>query len=153
MKELLAILFFLIFPICGIQAISEGEIGMGIVFLAPLTVLLCVLAYQRFYLKPEEERQKALHKMYKLPRYVQNEYGEKWNREFQKVITKAIDSSKDPEKRSELQRCQSVAKEMIKDSGVCRLDRPFYQINNAFRLTGCHFTITDSKGNVITQIV
>ena len=42
---------------------------------------------------------------------------------------------------------------MIKDSGAYRLDRPFYSINNAFRLTGCHFTITDSQGKTITQIV
>lgn len=42
---------------------------------------------------------------------------------------------------------------MIKDSGANRLDRPFYKINNAFRLTGCHLTITDSKGNTIVQIV
>ena len=91
--------------------------------------------------------------MYNLPGVVRDEYGDKWDREFQKVISKAIDEATDNEKRTDLQQCQKVAKQMIKDSGSYRLDRPFYRINNAFRLTGCHFTITDSQGKTITQIV
>lgn len=91
--------------------------------------------------------------MYNLPDVVRDEYGQTWDREFQKVISKAIDETTDDEKRTDLQQCQKVAKEMIKDSGAYRLDCPFYSINNAFRLTGCHFTITDSQGKTITQIV
>ena len=42
---------------------------------------------------------------------------------------------------------------MIKDSAPHQFDRPYYSINQAFCLTGCHLTITDSQGKTITQIV
>ena len=153
MQAILVFFLLIVFPICGVQALMKGEIGMGIFFLSPLTFALCGLAYQLLYEKPRERRQEALHKMYNLPGVVRDEYGDKWDREFQKVISKAIDEATDNEKRTDLQQCQKVAKQMIKDSGSYRLDRPFYRINNAFRLTGCHFTITDSQGKTITQIV
>lgn len=152
-QALLLLLFFVIFPICGVQALLEGEVGTGIFFLSPLTIVLCCLAYELFYSKPRKKRQDALHKKYKIPYTISYEYGEVWDKEFQKVITKAIETTTDSAKRTDLQHCQRVVKEMIKDSDVYRLDRPFYMINNAFRLTGCHFTITDSQGNTITQIV
>ena len=152
--QLILIFFLLIvFPICGVQALLKGEIGMGIFFLSPLTIVLCALAIGQFYGKPRQKRQEALHKMYNLPQYIRNEYGEVWDKEFQKVINKAIVETTDNEKRTDLQQCQKVAKEMIKDSGNYRLDRPFYRINKAFRLTGCHLTITDSQGKIITRIV
>lgn len=91
--------------------------------------------------------------MYNLPESVFYENGEVWDKEFQKVIAKAIESTIDEAKLSDLKQCQSVAKELIKDRKRFNFDRPFYQINKAFRLTGCHLTITDSKGNKITQIV
>ena len=153
MQAIIVFFLLIVFPICGVQALLKGEIGMGIFFLSPLTFALCGLAYQLLYEKPREKRQEALHKMYNLPDVVRDEYGDKWDREFQKVISKAINETTDNEKRSDLQQCQKVAKQMIKDSGSYRLDRPFYRINNAFRLTGCHFTITDSQGKTITQIV
>lgn len=153
MQAIIVFFLLIVFPICGVQALMKGEIGMGIFFLSPLTFALCGLAYQLLYEKPREKRQEALHKMYNLPDVVRDEYGDKWDREFQKVISKAINETTDNEKRSDLQQCQKVAKQMIKDSGSYRLDRPFYRINNAFRLTGCHFTITDSQGKTITQIV
>lgn len=153
MQAIIVFFLLIVFPICGVQALMNGEIGMGISFLSPLTFALCGLAYQLLYEKPREKRQEALHKMYNLPDVVRDEYGDKWDREFQKVISKAINETTDNEKRSDLQQCQKVAKQMIKDSGSYRLDRPFYRINNAFRLTGCHFTITDSQGKTITQIV
>lgn len=153
MQAIIVFFLLIVFPICGVQALLKGEIGMGIFFLSPLTFALCGLAYQLLYEKPREKRQEALHKMYNLPDVVRDEYGDKWDREFQKVISKAINETTDNEKRSDLQECQKVAKQMIKDSGSYRLDRPFYRINNAFRLTGCHFTITDSQGKTITQIV
>lgn len=153
MQAILVFFLLIVFPICGVQALLKGEIGMGIFFLSPLTIVLCALAIEEFYAKPRKKRQEALHKMYNLPDVVRDEYGEKWDREFQKVISKAIDETTDNEKRTDLQQCKKVAKEMIKDSGAYRLDRPFYSINNAFRLTGCHFTITDSQGKTITQII
>ena len=153
MQAIIVFFLLIVFPICGVQALMKGEIGMGIFFLSPLTFALCGLAYQLLYEKPREKRQEALHKMYNLPDVVRDEYGDKWDREFQKVISKAINETTDNEKRSDLQQCQKVAKQMIKDSGSYRLDRPFYRINNAFRLTGCHFTITESQGKTITQIV
>lgn len=153
MQAILVFFLLIVFPICGVQALMKGEIGMGIFFLSPLTFALCGLAYQLLYEKPREKRQEALHKMYNLPDVVRDEYGEKWDREFQTVISKAIDSTTDNEKRTDLRHCQKVAKEMIKDSGTYRLDRPFYRINKAFRLSGCHLTITDSQGKTITQII
>ena len=101
----------------------------------------------------KNKRKEALHKMYELPDVVRNEYGYEWDSEFQRAITKAIEEATVNEKRTELQQCQKVAKGMIKDSGRHTLDRPFYSINQAFRLTGCHLTITDSQGKTITQIV
>lgn len=153
MREFLIFFLFLVFPICGIQSLMEGNIGTGVFFLLPLMLALCVFAYQQLYQKPLDKRYDALHKKYKLPYEVRGDNGEKWDKDFQMTISKAIASITEPKKKSELQRCQTVAKEMIKDSGANRLDRPFYKINNAFRLTGCHLTITDSKGNTIVQIV
>ena len=153
MKAILIFFLLIVFPICGVQSLLKGEIGTGIFFLFPLMLALCSLAYQLFYEKPCEKRQEALRKKYNLPDVVRDEYGDKWDREFQKVITKAFESASDNEKRKDLLQCQKVAKEMIKDSGKYRFDRPFYSINQAFRLTGCHLTITDSQGRKITQIV
>lgn len=143
------------FPICGVQELLDGDIGGGIFFLLPLIFVLCVLAYQQFYQKPKDKQQEALYKKYNLPnvKVVRGESGEVWNKEFQKVIEEAIESTSDTSNRTELQHCQSVAKELIKDSSKNSFDRPYYKLNNAFRLTGCHLTITDSKGNKITQIV
>lgn len=153
MQAFLLFLLFILFPICGFQALQEGEVGTGIFFFSPLTIALCGLAYEKFYVEPRKKRQDALHIMYNLPQTIRDEYGEAWNKEFQKVITKAIETTTDNAKRADLQHCQRVSKEMMKDSGSYRLDRPFYKINNAFRLTGCHFTITDSQGKTIAQIV
>lgn len=153
MKFLLVFFLLIVFPICGFQALAKGEIGMGIFFLSPLTIVLCVLAYVLFYDKPRKKRQEDLLKMYNLPQYVRNEYGEVWDKELQKVIMRAIDETTDSAKLNDLKHCQRVAKTMIKDSTSYKLDRPYYKINNAFRLTGCHFTITDSKGKTITKIV
>jgi hypothetical protein len=103
--------------------------------------------------KSREKRQVFLRKIYNIPERLDHEYGEVWDNEFQKVIKKAIDTTTDASKLSDLQECQRVAQQMIKDSSSYTLDRPYYKINNAFRLTGCHFTITDSEGKTITQIV
>ena len=94
-----------------------------------------------------------MRKKYNIPEIVRDEYGEVWNKRFQEVIKNAIDTTTDPSKLSDLQNCQRVANQMMEDSSPYRLDRPFYKINNAFRLTCCHFTITDSEGKTITQIV
>lgn len=153
MRVILLFFLFIIFPICGFQALVKGDVGHAIFFLSPLTLALCGLAFELLYNKPRKKRQEALHKMYNLPQYVRDEYGEVWDREFQQAIRKAIGTTADPAKLADLQQCQRVAKEMIKDSCSYRLDRPFYKINNAFRLTGCHFTITDSQGNIIAKVV
>ena len=153
MQAILVFFLLIVFPICGVQALLKGEIGTGIFFLSPLTIVLCVLAYQQFIEKPREKRQEALYKMYNLPDVVRDEYGHKWDREFQQVISKAIEETTDNEKRTDLLQCQKVAKGMIKDSKPGRFDRPYFSINQAFCLTGCHLTITDSQGKTITQIV
>ncbi|WP_027451034.1 hypothetical protein [Xylanibacter brevis] len=149
------VLFFLfiVFPLCGIQALQKGEIGMAIFFFIPITILICSLIVNYFIVIPHKKRQEAVRKKYNIPEIVRDEYGEVWDREFQKVIKNAIDTTTDPSKLSDLQNCQRVANQMIKDSSRYTLDRPFYKINNAFRLTGCHFTITDSEGKTIAKIV
>ncbi len=153
MKAILLFFLFIVFPICGIQALMKGEIGTGLFFLSPLMLALCGLAYQLFYKKPLEKRQETLRKKYNLPNVIRDEYGDKWDREFQKVIAKAIESASDNEKRTDLLQCQKVAEEMMKDSSRNTFNRPYYMINKAFRLTGCHLTITDSQGRKISQIV
>ena len=153
MQVILIFFLLIVFPICGVQALLKGEIGMGIFFLSPLSIVLCVLTYELLYERPRKKRQEALRKMYNLPGTVANDYGSKWDEEFQKVIKKSIVTTSAPAKLADLQRCQKVAKEMMKDSKSYRLDRPFYLINKAFLLTGCHVTITDSQGKVITKIV
>ena len=153
MQYLLLFVLFILFPICGFQSLQKGEFGSAIFFFFPLFVLICALIVNLCVVEPRKKREKALHKMFNLPEYVRNDYGEKWDQEFQKVIVKAIETTSDSAKLSDLQHCQKVAKEMIKDSGRYRLDRPFYLINKAFLLTGCHVTITDSHGQVITKII
>lgn len=149
MKTILIFIFLILFPICGIQALSEGNIGMGLVFLSPLIFVICIVAYILFFQMPQEKRQEALQKKYNLPQVVRNDYGKAWDDGFQNALAKAIESTSDASKLSDLQRCQSVAKELNKGS----FTSPYQKINNAFRLTGCHLTITDSQGKVITKIV
>lgn len=153
MKYILLFVLFILFPICGFQSLQKGDIGSAIFFFLPLIFLICGLIINLCIVEPSKKREEAVHKIYKLPARINNEYGEVWDREFQKVIKNAIDTTTDPARRTDLQDCQRVAKQMIKDSGSYTLDRPFYMINNAFRLTGCHFKITDSEGKTITQIV
>ena len=153
MAYILLFVFFILFPICGFQSLEKGEVDSALFFFSPWIVLICYLLINHFYVKPRKKRQEAVSKMYNLPNRIEHEYGELWNREFQKVINKAINTTTDSKKLTDLHHCKRVAGEMIKDSGSYRLDRPFYKINNAFRLTGCHITITDSEGNSITQIV
>ena len=153
MKYIVLFVLFILFPICGIQSLEEGEIGSAIFFLFPLFVLICGIIINLCVIGPRKKRQAALNKMYNLPDVVRDEFGHTWNREFQQVISKAIEEATDNEKRTDLLQCQKVAKGMIKDSNPCRFDRPYYSINQAFCLTGCHLTITDSQGKTITQIV
>jgi len=142
-----------VFPLCGIQALQNGEVGMAIFFFTPITTLICCLIVNYCIVIPYKNRQEAVRKKYNIPEIVRDEYGEVWDRELQKVIKNAIDTTTDTVKRSDLQNCQRVANQMIKDSSTYTLDRPFYKIHKAFRLTGCHFTITDSEGKTIAKIV
>ena len=153
MQYILLFVLFILFPLCGIQALQEGKIGTAIFFFTPITILICCLVVNYCFIVPHKKRQETVRKKYNIPEIVRDEYGEVWDKEFQKVIKNAIDMTTDPSKLSDLQNCQRVANQMIKDSSRYTLDRPFYKINNAFRLTGCHFTITDSEGKTITQIV
>ena len=82
------VLFFLfiVFPLCGIQALQKGEIGMAIFFFIPITILICSLIVNYFIVIPHKKRQEAVRKKYNIPEIVRDEYGEVWDREFQKVI-------------------------------------------------------------------
>lgn len=82
MREFLIFFLFLVFPICGIQSLMEGNIGTGVFFLLPLMLALCVFAYQQLYQKPLDKRYDALHKKYKLPYEVRGDNGENGTRTF-----------------------------------------------------------------------
>ena len=82
MQAIIVFFLLIVFPICGVQALMKGEIGMGTFFLSPLTFALCGLAYQLLYEKPHEKRQEALHKMYNLPDVVRDEYGRNFHGKF-----------------------------------------------------------------------
>ena len=149
---ILCLFIIAFFVFLGIVALlyDQGFIGVFSLVIA-LSFIIAPLA--EHYDNTKEKRQNSLRKMYYIPESIHSEYGEAWNEAFQKVIQNAIDENVDSDKRRELLQCQRVAKEMTKDSGTNRLDNPFCLINNAFHLTGCHITITDSKGNKITKIV
>jgi hypothetical protein len=153
MQYILFFVLIILFPLCGIQALQEGEIGMAIFFFSPVMSLIFFLVIKYCIVVPRQKRQEAAHKMYKLPARIDNDYGEIWGKEFQEVLKNAIETTTDSAKLTDLQNCQRVANQMKGNSSPYRLDRPFYKINNAFRLTGCHFIITDSEGKTITQIV
>ena len=151
-KVLAGVLMIAVFGYLGVLAwqCDWGMIGVFCFAIAAKGLILPIMEYLEY---SKQKRQEALHKMYNLPDVVRDEYGHKWDREFQQVISKAIEEATDNEKLTDLLQCQKVAKEMIKDSKPYRFDRPYYSINQAFCLTGCHLTITDSKGKTITQIV
>lgn len=154
MREFLIFFLFLVFPICGIQSLMEGNIGMGVFFLLPLVFVLCVFAYQQLYQKPLEKQYNALHKKYQLPKYVADDDYGALEKKFQEVIAKAIESTSDNAKISDLKHCQRVIKEMNKSCvGSYTWLSSFSKIYKAFRLTGCHLKVTDSEGNNITKII
>lgn len=154
MEILILLILFVILAIAGVQAFLIGEIFLGIFCLFPLVVLLCVYPYYKHYYKPRKDSIEALYKMHYLPqRYIGNDYGA-WEKKFQEVIAKAIESTSDTAKRSDLKQCQIVIKNMNKSCvGAYTYLSPFSKINEAFRLTGCHLTITDSQGKIITKII
>ena len=94
---------------------------------------------------PHEKRQKALRKKFNIPEVNTELYNHVWDKEFDKIINNAIATTTDPSKLYDLQECQKVVQQMKGHS--------FDMIYHAFRLTGCHFTITDSDGKIITKIV
>ena len=75
--------------------------------------------------------------------------GQFWGR----VNGNRLDKTSDTSKLSDLKNCQKVAKQMTQNNSPITLDPPFYEIHNAFRLTGCHFEIIESEGNIIAKIV
>lgn len=126
----------------GVSYLIEGETAYGVL------LLLLPLFYIGFiiYKWPHWKRVEALHKMYDYPESISLEFGDQWEREFQSVLSKAIDKTKEPEKKKDLKHCQQVVKKIKDDAG-------FYYLQRTFRLTGCHISITDSNGKLITTIV
>lgn len=137
----LVIVFFFSL-IAGLGYLAEGEILYAVLWLLLPIISLVYVVYKW----PHWKREEALHKMYKYPESISLEFGDQWDREFQCVISKAIDSTDDPEKKSDLKYCQKVVKNIKDDAG-------FYYLHRTFRLTGCHISITDSNGKCITTIV
>lgn len=160
MKAILIILvllvLFVLFPISGISALLEGDTDSGIKFLIPLTsLLLGALFYFVFVqiMTPRIRRHEALHIMHKIPYFVDKEYGEFWDKKFQKVIARAIESTSDDLELSDLQQCQKISNDLKKNSGAFTKDSPFNKINKSFLLTGCHITVINSKGETISKLV
>ena len=90
MREFLIFFLFLVFPICGIQSLMEGNIGMGVFFLLPLMFVLCVFAYQQLYQKPLEKQYNALYKKYHLPKYVADDDYGALEKNFRKLLQKLL---------------------------------------------------------------
>lgn len=151
MKALILFIIFIFIICAGIQDILEGEIVHGALLLwmpaSPFVVMFLLDLHKKNY----ERHQKALRKKYNLPKYVDND--NLWSNEFQKVIAKTIESTSDSAKISDLEHCQSVVGEMDKGAHLGLGNTTFSKINQAFRYTGCHLTITDSEGKTITKIV
>lgn len=137
---LFLVFFFML--IAGLSYIAEGEIGYAVLNLSVPVVITLYFIYKW----PHWKREEALHEMYNYPHKISLEFGEQWSREFQSLLSKSIDSTKDPEKKNDLKNCQNVVKKIKDDAG-------FYYLQRTFRLTGCHISITDSNGKRITTIV
>lgn len=159
MKGIIILFVLLFLTWCGVTAILGGDIDLGMDFLFLPIVLLCgalsSIIFEKLYEQPQQKRQEALRKRYFLPQFAtNNDYGV-WETKFQKVIAQALEETSDSTKNSDLKHCQRVVEEMNK--GLCgqrtTYYSPFSKINDSFRITGCHLTITDSEGNIITKIV
>lgn len=158
MKGLILLIIFIMLIWCGVTAMLEGDVDVAMRFLFLPIVLLCgalsSIIFEKLYVQPQQKRQEALRKRYFLPQFAaNNDYGV-WEKKFQKVIAQAIEETSDSTKNSDLKHCQRVVEEMNK--GLCGQSTyysPFSKINDSFRITGCHLTITDSEGNIITKIV
>lgn len=138
----LFIMLLLFLPMgCGYLLIEE-EIACGILWLLPPIIHIVYIIFKW----PHWKREKALHKMHNYPDIISLEFGYQWEREFQSLLSKAIESTKDPEKKSDLRHCLHIVEKIKDDSG-------FYHLQRTFRLTGCHISITDSDGKRITKIV
>lgn len=137
-------LFFVLFlgiP-SGLMNLAEGEIVYAVLLLMPTIIYTVYVIYKW----PHWKREEALHKMYNYPESIDWEFGDQWEKEFQSLLSKAIESTQDSEKKSDLKHCLHVVRKIKNDSG-------FYYLQRTFRLTGCHISITDSNGKRITKIV
>ena len=85
MQYILLFVLFILFPLCGIQALQEGKIGTAIFFFTPITILICCLVVNYCFIVPHKKRQETVRKKYNIPEIVRDEYGEVWDKEFQKV--------------------------------------------------------------------
>lgn len=138
----LFIMLLLFLPMgCGYLLIEE-EIACGILWLLPPIIHIVYIIFKW----PHWKREEALHKMYNYPESIDWEFGYQWEKEFQSLLSKAIESTQDSEKKSDLKHCLHVVRKIKNDSG-------FYYLQRTFRLTGCHISITDSNGKRITKIV
>lgn len=135
-------LVFFFTLIAGISYIAEGEIGYAVLNLSFPVVITVYFVYKW----PHWKREEALHKMYNYPNSISLEFGDQWNREFQKLLSKSIESDISTEKKNDLKHCQNVVRKIKDDAG-------FYYLQHTFRLTGCHISITDSNGKRIATIV
>lgn len=136
------IIVFIFSLVTGLSYIVEGEYGYGILWL--LLPAFCIVYF--IYKWPHWKREDALHEMYNYPHKISLEFGEQWSREFQSLLSKSIDLTKDPKKKNDLKNCQNVVKKIKDDAG-------FYYLQHTFRLTGSHISIIDSNGKRITEIV
>lgn len=166
MKNLLEILFFIIIStlFLGVfYAILEAIFGKSVetdkIFLMIFIILLCgfgVWAFIRMLTVDKcIKRQKILREMYSIPDEARDDDEGVLCKNFHEAIEKAIGSTSDATKLSDLKQCQSVVTQLNKGSQRCYPTwfSPFSNINKAFRLTGCHIIITDSEGKTIKKIV
>jgi len=136
------VIVFLFSLSAGLGYLVEGKIGYAVFwFLLPIAYITFII-----YKWPHWKREEALHEMYNYPDKISLEFGEQWNSEFQRLLSKNIAVTNDSEKKNDLRNCQNAVKKIKDDAG-------FYYLQHTFRLTGCHISITDSNGKRIAKII
>lgn len=138
---------FLYLPVMGFAYLFLGEFALGLLHLLPLLVLIGVLLYRHFVTEPEKIRMAALSRMYKYPQQLnKGDSVNHWHSGFKGVIHGGLVACTDTDKKTDLIQCQHIVDKMEKDC-------VFENLHRAFRLTGCHMEIKDSRGHAITNIV
>lgn len=140
------ILLSLFYTISGFVSIVFGDFFNSFLLFIPLICCILFGVYYWILIVPINKELDLMRKMHKIPRTIDKEDGSQWGNAFQQLINSKLKDVTESEKKGDLQQCQHIVTKMTKD-------KAFEKLNRAFRLTGCHLSITDAAGNPITKIV